>query len=123
MLFRVDGRLAGFALLNGWPASGIAVDRAIAEFFVLRKYRRTGLGTRAALHLIGSRLGTWEIAVARCNRPASRFWESVVRGAAGYACEEREGDGARWSGPIWRLTPERASGPMAHPRIAEGRHP
>ena len=41
-LFRVEGRLAGFALVR----AGVPHD--MAEFFVMRKYRRSGVGVDAA---------------------------------------------------------------------------
>src|SRR5260221_3470726 len=40
LLIRANDCLAGFALLNRWSALGWPVDHAMAEFFVLRKYRR-----------------------------------------------------------------------------------
>ena len=35
-----DGRLAGFVLVNQWSALDRLIDPSVAEFFVLRKYRR-----------------------------------------------------------------------------------
>lgn len=78
LLLRVDGKLAGFALLNAASHNGAPVDRNMAEFFVLRKYRRTGIGTAAA-HAIFSRYpGRWEAAVMRTNTGARRFWEACI---------------------------------------------
>ena len=78
LLLRVDGKLAGFALLNAAAHSGLAVDRNMAEFFVVRKYRRAGIGSAAA-HAIFSRYpGRWEAAVMRANTGARRFWEACI---------------------------------------------
>jgi predicted acetyltransferase len=78
LLLRVDGKLAGFALLNATAHSGATVDRNMAEFFVVRKYRRAGIGTAAA-HAIFSRYpGRWEAAVMRANTGARRFWEACI---------------------------------------------
>jgi hypothetical protein len=49
LLIRADDHLAGFALVNQWSALGLPLDHAVAEFFVMRKYRRARVGTRAAL--------------------------------------------------------------------------
>ena len=100
LLIRADGRIAGFALVNQWSALDRPLDHAIAEFFVLRKYRRARVGTRAA-HLVFRHMpGRWEVPVASYNRGALAFWRGVVatlpRGA-----EERVGDGQRWSGTVW----------------------
>jgi len=55
----------------------------MAEFFVLRRYRRLGVGLKAA-HLVWSRLpGKWEIRVITQNQNAVRFWERAVEEFAG----------------------------------------
>jgi predicted acetyltransferase len=43
-----DGRLAGFVLVNRWSALNRLLDYSVGEFFVLRKYRPIGVGSRAA---------------------------------------------------------------------------
>lgn len=78
LLLRVDGRLAGFVLLNGASHGGAAVDRSIAEFFVVRKYRRSGIGTAAAGALFSRYPGHWEAAVMRRNDPALAFWTRCI---------------------------------------------
>ena len=96
---RADGRIAGFVLVNRWSALDRPLDHAVAEFFVLRKYRRAGVGRRAA-HLIFHRMrGRWEVPIAAYNREAVPFWRSVVRSLPVRA-EERAGDGQRWAGPV-----------------------
>ena len=71
-LIRVDGHLAGLAFV----ASGAPHD--VAEFFVMRKYRRTGVGTRAALALFGMFPGEWQIRQLAANMAATTFWRSVI---------------------------------------------
>lgn len=105
LLFRVGADLAGFALVNDWSVSGRGTDRAVAEFFVMRKYRRAGLGMRAALEIIQQRPVMWEISVADYNQPAQEFWSAVVASLRGFETHMLDGDGDRWAGPIWRLTP------------------
>ena len=77
-LMRIGEHFAGFALVNQWSASGLGVDHAIAEFFVLRKYRRLGTGTTAAKCLIAQHPGIWDIPVASYNQPALILWRTVV---------------------------------------------
>ena len=100
---RADGRLAGFALVNCWSALNRPLDQSVAEFFVLRKYRRLGVGSRAAKALLERFAGQWEVPVARCNQPALTFWRSTASTAAGGAVEECEGDGERWTGTVLRF--------------------
>jgi GNAT superfamily N-acetyltransferase len=50
-LIRIDGKLAGFALIQ--KGSEVYENRAVwdmAEFFILRRYRRHGAGTKAVRH-------------------------------------------------------------------------
>ncbi len=109
LLIRADDRLAGFALLNQWSALGLPLDRAMAEFFVLRKYRRVGVGTRAALLLFHRFPGGWEVPVAWYNQPALRFWRDVTHVAAAGHVEECAGDGERWSGTVLRFSTRAAT--------------
>ncbi len=106
---RADGRIAGFALVNRWSALGQPLDHAVAEFFVLRKYRRAGVGTRAA-HLVFRRMrGRWEVPIAAYNQEAVPFWRSVARSLPVRA-EEHAGDGQRWAGPVLCFDMGRAAG-------------
>ncbi len=87
-LIRVDGRLAGFVLTrNGTHFSG-ADAREISEFFVLRKYRRRGVGRRAAVKVLEARPGRWEVAAMEWNVEAQAFWRSVIGDYTGGAFDE-----------------------------------
>lgn len=98
-LVRAEGRVAGFVLVNRWSALDRPLDSAVAEFFVLRKYRLARVGTRAA-HLVFRRLrGRWEVPVAAYNQAALLFWRSVVRSLP-VTAQECAGDGRRWAGPV-----------------------
>ena len=101
-LIRADGHLAGFALVNDFSHSGLPSDYDVAEFFVVRKHRRNGVGRAAALRLIGGRPGQWELAVARANLGALSFWRGVA-GALTPEVEELDCDDERWNGVILRF--------------------
>jgi predicted acetyltransferase len=99
LLIRAGGRIAGFVLVNQWSALDRPLDHAIGEFFVLRKYRRARVGTRAA-HLVFRHMpGRWEVAVASYNQGALAFWRSVAASLPREA-EERAGDGQCWAGTV-----------------------
>ena len=79
-LIRVDGKIAGFALvcprcrfINGENT------RSIGEFFVLLKYRRMGIGQWVATELFNKHNGIWEVCYFRNNIPASKFWKKVIK--------------------------------------------
>jgi len=103
MLIRADGRLAGFVLVNRESHSGEPVDFQVAEYFVARKHRRSGVGQMAALQVLKARPGLWELAVARRNVGAQHFWRRVAAAVAGEAVEELDLDDARWNGIILRF--------------------
>lgn len=78
-LVRVDGKLAGFVLVKrGQGINGGGTVRDVTEFFVLRAYRRRGVGTRVA-HEVWRRFpGQWEVRVMEENSPALCFWTDAV---------------------------------------------
>ena len=49
-MIRMDGELAGFALVKAFQAKG-AADYDMGEFFVVRKFRRQGVGKAVAHQL------------------------------------------------------------------------
>ena len=73
-LIRADGRIAGFALVRR-PA-GRAWQ--MAEFFVLRMYRRHGVGRTAATRIFVDLGGDWQVAELATNLAAQRFWRRVI---------------------------------------------
>jgi predicted acetyltransferase len=78
-LIRAGTRLAGFALVTrGSPASEDPNDFDIAEFFILRRHRRLGVGRRAAFLLWNRFAARWIVRVSEGNQQGLRFWANVV---------------------------------------------
>lgn len=78
-LIRVDGRLAGFALITrGSPVVEDPDVFDVAEFFVIRRYRRSRVGRRAAFLLWRRFPGKWTVRVSEGNSGALVFWSEVV---------------------------------------------
>jgi predicted acetyltransferase len=98
-LIRVDGKPAGFALVrNVAEVSGAETVWDLAEFFVLRGYRRRGVGTLAA-HEVWRRFpGRWEVRVMHKNILVRGFWTSAISTFAGIPIQPRrvERDGEPW---------------------------
>src|SRR5437867_2965304 len=94
-LIRVDGRLAGFALVaRGELVEPQSPGHTIAEFFVLRPYRGKGVGEESAGKLFGMFPGRWWVAQHPGNKPAQAFWRTVIaRYVAGGYEETRRTDG------------------------------
>ena len=89
-LIRCDGRIGGFALVTrGSPAVPDPNVLDVAEFFVLRQYRRAGTG-REATSLLWHRLsGTWVVRVLETNEGALAFWREAIATFTGGHFDER----------------------------------
>ena len=83
-LIRKQGKVVGFALAQrGSPMSDDPEVFDVAEFFVLRSERRSGVGARAA-ELLWDRLpGRWIVRVSEANLGGLPFWTRVVQNYAG----------------------------------------
>jgi predicted acetyltransferase len=90
-LFRWQSRVVGFALVTrGSPASDDPNVFDVAEFFVIRRHRRSGVGRRAAMLLWNRLPARWIVRASEGVPAAVPFWRSVVAeftsgGAAEYA--------------------------------------
>lgn len=101
---RYKRALVGFALINGLSHCERPVDHNIAEFFIVRKHRRSGCGTAAAHALFERFSGQWEIAVARRNLAATHFWRrTVMQYPRRDIVEEHDINSPLWNGPILRF--------------------
>ena len=79
-----SGQTAGFVLATrGSPALPDPDVYDIAEFFVLRQHRRSGVGRRAAPLLWKELPGRWVVRVSDANPDALEFWSRVVGDFAG----------------------------------------
>jgi predicted acetyltransferase len=73
--------LAGFALvIEQCPVTGLDPCWFMAEFFVLRTYRRRGLGKAAASAILQLHPGRWHVAVIEYNLRAAAFWAQTLAG-------------------------------------------
>ncbi|WP_022981303.1 GNAT family N-acetyltransferase [Ideonella sp. B508-1] len=73
----VNGHFAGFALVA--PAAVTRTDGCwMEQFFVLKKHRRTGVGSALARHVLSSHPGPWEVGQMPANLPAQAFWRRVI---------------------------------------------
>jgi predicted acetyltransferase len=109
-LIKADNQLAGFALVTrGSPASDDPEDLDVAEFFVLRAYRRSGVGRRAAIALWNSVPGQWVVRVSEANRSGVPFWRKIIQSYTSGAFVERTRPGEPHSWRVFRF------GSTSHP--------
>ena len=83
-LVTVDDRLAGFALVK--QGSEISEDKDIwdvAEFFIVRRYRRHGVGKIVAHEIWRTFPGRWEVRVLERNQTGLAFWNRAIAAFTG----------------------------------------
>jgi predicted acetyltransferase len=96
-LLRVDKRVAGFALIS--ERSKITGKNGVfdmTEFFVLRRFRRQGLGRAAAFRAFERFAGPWEVRQREENPNATAFWRRAINEYTRGDYEE-----TRWGRPEW----------------------
>src|SRR2546425_10075928 len=80
-LVRVDGKLAGFALVRDGAHFAGDGTREISEFLILRRYRRRGAGERVARRVFDLFPGRGEVTELGSNVEAQAVWR---RGSGRY---------------------------------------
>ncbi|HEX5323868.1 MAG TPA: GNAT family N-acetyltransferase [Capsulimonadaceae bacterium] len=98
-LIHVDDKIAGFALVNQHSLLG-SDARVIAEFFILRKYRRHRVGEEAARQVLDRLPGSWEIAQTSYNAGAQAFWKKLIDRYTNGRFTETLLDNDLWQGPV-----------------------
>ncbi|MEJ2131628.1 MAG: GNAT family N-acetyltransferase [Gammaproteobacteria bacterium] len=82
-LLYVDTLPSGFAIIG----LGSRIDDRpdvwdMHEFFVIRRHRRSGLGSWLATEIWRKHPGTWDVRVVKPNTGALSFWTGTVNAAA-----------------------------------------
>ena len=98
-VFSVDGRWAGAALVDrDVPLPG--GEHWLAQFFVLKKYRRRGLGRRVACQVFDRHPGRWQVGQMPGNAVAQAFWRRVVGDYSGGRYDEHRLTEGAWQGTL-----------------------
>ncbi|SDW19575.1 GNAT family N-acetyltransferase [Paenibacillus sp. CF384] len=107
-LIRVDGEIAGFALVSlDVPPEYMKLSTAerthtIGDFFIMRKYRRIGVGRVAAQFIMEQHRGFWEIRQTAANTYAHSFWKQVISDYVGEGnYQEKLIQTDQWNGPVF----------------------
>lgn len=80
----VGGEIAGFALVRQLQSSSYSM----AEFFILRSYRRAGIGRQSAIALFDRFKGTWHVAQDEDNKRSQLFWCNIIKEYTGDKYEQ-----------------------------------
>lgn len=78
-LVRVDGELAGVVLIKPAPDDwSDFASRMVHEFFIMRKFRRRGVGREAARRVFDRLPGRWALQQTPRNAAAQAFWRTML---------------------------------------------
>ncbi|GLO64495.1 MULTISPECIES: GNAT family N-acetyltransferase [Oceanobacillus] len=75
----LDGNYIGFCLIRYNQSKENKPFFSVKEFFIMRRYRRTGIGKFVASEVFKMHQGYWEVIQMKSNLPAQRFWRMVIR--------------------------------------------
>jgi predicted acetyltransferase len=107
---RVEGRLAGFVLTHRLPDGAWQ----ISEFFVVRPYRRRGVGRIALAKAFQLHDGRWTCFVDESNEISERMCVKATADAAGPEVKARRGlSPTGFVGTVFRLSVPAASAPAS----------
>ena len=79
-LIWVSNKLAGFVLIQrGSPIDDNPNIWDVAEFFIMRKFRKKGIGQFVAQSLWTTHKGSWQVRVWENNTTAYQFWNNAIK--------------------------------------------
>lgn len=100
-LIYVADKIAGFVLVNSHTYLQKSEEgKSVAEFFVMRKYRRQGVGRTVAFRIFDKFPGKWEVQETKRNVAAQRFWRRIIDEYTKGNFAEIILDNKTWHGPI-----------------------
>ncbi|WP_245213503.1 GNAT family N-acetyltransferase [Rhizobacter sp. AJA081-3] len=95
----VAGKYAGFALVN--RAVRVGTEGCwMDQFFVLKKFRRRGLGQHLAGSVFAALPGRWEVGQMPTNLGAQSFWRKVIGEYTGGRFKEQTLRSGGWQGVV-----------------------
>src|SRR3954447_11431382 len=75
-IIKKDEKYVGFVLVR--RIHSIKDHFSIAEFFIMKKYRRQGIGKAVAIRIFDLHRGQWEVHQRENNKPAQEFWYKII---------------------------------------------
>jgi predicted acetyltransferase len=94
-----NGKYAGFALVDQSVRIGTE-GYWMDQFFVLKKYRRKGVGDLLAKSVFSALPGRWEVGQMPQNQAAQAFWRKVIGSYTGGRFREHEVRAGSWQGVV-----------------------
>lgn len=76
-LLKVDGAIAGFALIE--PSDAVPGGMEIADLFIMSRFRRHGIAKEVVLHFMNQRVVPWTEVVYDDAADAKAFWSAMFQ--------------------------------------------
>jgi len=98
----VRGNYAGFALVDGQvviPGDDFWMD----QFFIMKKYRKQGVGRAVATSVFDRHAGRWQVGQMAANTPAQAFWRKTIGAYTSGNYEELRLTSHWWQGVVQRF--------------------
>lgn len=102
-LLLTEGKLCGFVLVRLDVRSTLSpgtTTNQIAEFFIMRKYRRRGFGRKSAILTFEQFPGNWEVFQVAGHYSAVNFWRRVISDYTSGAYQETFLNSNEWHGTV-----------------------
>ncbi len=80
-IIKANGELAGFTMVRVYPGTENLQD--IGQFFILRKFKRKGVGQAVLKLLLRKYPGDWQIRALVENSGAIKFWKRSIEALVG----------------------------------------
>jgi predicted acetyltransferase len=75
---KVNGKLAGFIMVNDYLESKINTNYTLSEFFIMYKYRRQGIGKYIVNNIFDKFKGKWQLKFHPKNEVSKNFWIKTI---------------------------------------------
>lgn len=86
--------IAGFILLNSGQYVPMAIDYSVHEFFILKSFRKKGIGSIVIKKIFDAYKGKYKIVQLKNNKPAIAFWTNLYKKQGiQYSMLEEKSDG------------------------------
>lgn len=95
----VEGRYAGFALVDSHVKIGPS-GHWMDQFFILKKYRKRGIGRALAFDVFSQIAGKWEVGQMAENVAAQAFWRRIIDQYSNGKYEEHRLTEGWWQGIV-----------------------
>jgi predicted acetyltransferase len=75
---KVDNKLAGFVMVNDYCEVKLDTNYTISEFFIMYKYRKSGIGKYALKYILDKYRGKWQLKYHPKNEISKIFWNKTI---------------------------------------------